>query len=172
MMRAIARAQSAEVIRLPPEDSEPDRIPSNGPPRPRFRLPGCIDVLSFMSPLPPNLLSGQRNRNLCARKLPLTRKLMIARIFSTKTAGTSERRPGTRGARGPHYEREFTWSEWLFRAREIHLPQGPVAKTFLCLQDFFLLENKGQFRGREIPEKNGRRFNQITVVWTRRKQTG
>jgi hypothetical protein len=71
---------------------------------------------------------------------------MIARIFSRKTAGTSGRRPGTRGARETSYEREFIESEWLFRAREIHSFQGPVAKTFLCLQGFFLLENKGQSR--------------------------
>ena len=35
-----------------------------------------------------------------------------------------------------------------------------------------LLENKLQFRGRETPDKDGRRFNQITVAWTRRKRTG
>jgi len=28
-----------------------------------------------------------------------------------------------------------------------------------------LLVNQVQFRGREIPEKDDRRFNQITVVW-------
>jgi hypothetical protein len=34
-----------------------------------------------------------------------------------------------------------------------------------------LLENKVQFRGREIPEKDDKRFNQITVAWARRKRT-
>ena len=62
-------------------------------------------------------------------------------------------------------------SEWLFRSGEMLLPQGPVAKSFLCLQGFFLLENKGQFQNREIPKTNDKRSNQITVVWLRRKQT-
>jgi hypothetical protein len=35
-----------------------------------------------------------------------------------------------------------------------------------------LLENKLQFQGREIPDKDGRRFNQMTVAWARRKRTG
>ena len=34
-----------------------------------------------------------------------------------------------------------------------------------------LLENEVQFRGREIPEKDDRRFNQITVTWARTKRT-
>ena len=35
-----------------------------------------------------------------------------------------------------------------------------------------LLENKVQFRGREIHEEDDRRFNQITVAWAHRKWTG
>jgi len=35
-----------------------------------------------------------------------------------------------------------------------------------------LLGNKRQFRGREIPDKDGSRFNQMTIAWARRKRTG
>jgi hypothetical protein len=35
-----------------------------------------------------------------------------------------------------------------------------------------LLENKVQFRGREIPDKHGSRFNQMTVAWARRSGLG
>jgi len=45
-----------------------------------------------------------------------------------------------------------------------------VAKTFLCSKGFYL-ENKMQFRGREIPEEDGRRFNQIRVAWAHSKRT-
>ena len=41
----------------------------------------------------------------------------------------SARKKGGREREEPNYEREFMESECLFRAREIILPQGLVAKT-------------------------------------------
>ena len=57
-------------------------------------------------------------------------------------------------------------STLLERPREKHLPG-----TMVWLIADLLLENEVQFRGREIPEKDDRRFNQITVTWARTKRT-
>jgi hypothetical protein len=45
-----------------------------------------------------------------------------------------------------------------------------VIKTSLLAG--LLLEKQVQFRGREIPDKDGSRFNQMTIAWARRKRTG
>ena len=67
------------------------------------------------------------NATSLPERLPLTRKFTIASIFSEKQQAHGKGSQGREERKGLNYEREFMHLEWLFRAREIFLPQGPMA---------------------------------------------
>lgn len=74
---------------------------------------------------------AQKKATSVPEEVPLFSALIIA-MMSAERQLHIEKDVGRREeCKRPNYEREFMSLEWLFRAMEILLPQGPVAKTFV-----------------------------------------
>ena len=123
MMRDITRARSAEVICLPPEDSQPYRIHSNAPAS-NIHTAGLHRCPLVDVPAAPNsVLRPKAPQHSVPARPTLPSKLIIARIFSKKPRAHREGGQGRKDRDRPHYEREFISSERLFRVREILCPK-------------------------------------------------